>query len=43
MIFDEDAILLSFFNRFSEPDEEEELKNEVIKYASGGNFENFSG
>ena len=38
MVFDEDAILLSFFNRFSEPDEEEDLKTEVIRYVSGGNF-----
>ena len=38
MLFDEDAILLSFFSRFSEPDEEEDLKTEVIKYASNGNF-----
>ena len=38
MIFEEDTILLSFFDRFSEPDEEKDLKFEVIKYASGGQF-----
>ena len=34
MLFDEDAILLSFFQRFTEPDEVEDLKSEVIKYAA---------
>ena len=38
MIFEEDTILLSFFDRFSEPDEEKDLRAEVIKYVSGGNF-----
>ena len=33
MIFSEDAILLSFFNRY---DDEEELKEAVIKYSQGG-------
>ena len=32
-VFDEDAILLSFFNRYSEPDEQEELREAVINYA----------
>lgn len=32
MLFDEDAILLSFFERFQGPEEEEDLKTEVIKY-----------
>ena len=38
MFFDEDAILLSFFQRYADPVEEEDLKTEVIKYVSGGNF-----
>ena len=38
MLFDEDAILLSFFQRYSDPDEEEDLKTDVIKYVGGGNF-----
>ena len=38
MLFDEDAILLSFFQRFNEPEDEEDLKDEVIKYVTGGNF-----
>ena len=38
MLFDEDAILLSFFSRFSEADEEDDLKSEVIRYVGGGNF-----
>lgn len=38
MIFEEDTILLSFFDRFNEPGEEDELNEEVIKYANGGNF-----
>ena len=38
MIFEEDAILLSFFEKYTEPDEEEELKESVIKYVGGGNF-----
>ena len=36
MIFDEDTILLSFFNRYQLPDEEQELKNDVLKYIGGG-------
>ena len=35
MALDDDAILLSFFDRYSEDDEEEQLKFEVIKYVSG--------
>ena len=35
MALDDDAILLSFFERYSEEDEEEQLKFEVIKYVSG--------
>ena len=38
MVLDEDAILLSFFKKYTEPDEEEDLKMDVIKYVSGGNF-----
>ena len=38
MLFDEDTILLSFFQRYSDPDEEEDLKADVIKYVGGGNF-----
>ena len=33
MLFDEDVMLLSFFQRFSDADEEEYLKEEMIKYA----------
>ncbi len=35
MLFDEDAILLSFFQRYDDPEEEEDLKNDVIKYSRG--------
>ena len=35
MALDDDAILLSFFERYSEEDEEEQLKFEVIKYVTG--------
>ena len=38
MLFDEDTILLSFFQRYTDPDEEEDLKRDVIKYCGGGNF-----
>ena len=38
MVFDEDTILLSFFQRYSDPEDEEDLKQDVIKYVSGGNF-----
>ena len=38
MLFDEDSILLSFFERYSDPNEEEDLKNEVVKYVSSGQF-----
>ena len=38
MIFEEDTILLSFFDRFSDPEDKEDLQVEVIKYASKGNF-----
>ena len=38
MLFDEDTILLSFFQRYTDPDEEDDLKKDVIKYVSGGNF-----
>ena len=38
MVLDEDAILLSFFQRYTEPEDEEDLKKEVIRYCSGGNF-----
>ena len=34
MVFDEDTILLSFFQRFTEPNEQEELEAEVVKYAN---------
>ena len=35
MIFSEDGILLSFFTRYE--DDEEELKEAIIKYCKGGN------
>ena len=38
MLFDEDTILLSFFQRYTDPDEEDDLKRDVIKYCGGGNF-----
>jgi len=38
MALDDDAILLSFFNRYSDADEEEQLKIEVIRYVSWGDF-----
>ena len=37
MIFDDDAILLSFFNRYE--GEEEELKDAIVKYGKGGVME----
>ena len=38
MIFDEDTTLLSFFENFSDPEDEDELKQNIIKYVGGGNF-----
>ena len=38
MVMDDDSILLSFFNKYTEPEDEEDLKNDVIKYVGGGNF-----
>ena len=39
MLFDDDAILLSFFNKYDPGEEgEEELKNDIIKYCGAGNF-----
>ena len=39
MLFDEDAILLSFFNKHDPGEEgEEDLKCDIIKYCGGGNF-----
>ena len=38
MLFDEDTILLSFFQRYTEPEDEADLKKDVIKYVGGGNF-----
>ena len=38
MLFDEDTTLLSFFENFSDPEEEQELKENIIKYVGGGNF-----
>lgn len=40
MLYDEDTILLSFFERYSEPEDEEDLKNDVIRYVGGGKFVN---
>jgi hypothetical protein len=36
MIFDEDAILLSLFERFSDEAEEEDLAKAIIKYCQQG-------
>jgi hypothetical protein len=36
MIFNDDAILLSFFDRY---EEEEELKEAIVKYSKGGAME----
>ena len=38
MLFDEDTTLLSFFGNFSDPEDEDELKENIIKYVGGGNF-----
>ena len=38
MLFDEDTTLLSFFENFSDPEDEQELKENIIKYVGGGNF-----
>ena len=38
MLFDEDTILLSFFERYPDEEDEQDLKNDVIKYVGGGNF-----
>ena len=37
MIFSDDVILLSFFNRYE--GEEEELKEAIVKYGKGGVME----
>jgi hypothetical protein len=37
MVFSEDAILLSFFSRYE--GEEDDLKEAIIKYCSGGTLE----
>lgn len=36
MVFDEDTILLSFFDRYQLPAEIEELKQDVLKYIGAG-------
>lgn len=36
MVFDEDTILLSFFDRYQLPAEIEELKLDVLKYIGAG-------
>ena len=36
MVFDEDTLLLSFFDRYTLPDENEELKKDVLKYIGAG-------
>ena len=39
MLFDEDAILLSFFNKHDPGEEgEEDLKQDIIKYCGGNTF-----
>ena len=38
MLFDEDTTLLSFFENYSDPEDEDELKENIIKYVGGGNF-----
>ena len=38
MILDEDAILMSFFNNYADPADEEDLKQNVINYVNKGNF-----
>ena len=38
MILDEDAILMNFFDRYGDPEDEEELKQNVINYVNKGNF-----
>jgi hypothetical protein len=38
MLFDEDTTLLSFFENFSSPEDEEDLIANIIKYVGGGNF-----
>ena len=36
MLFDEDAILLSFFTRYSVEEEADDLKAEMLRYISKG-------
>ena len=36
MVFDEDTLLLSFFDRYALPDEQEDLKKDVLKYIGAG-------
>ena len=36
MVFDEDTLLLSFFDRYASPDDQEDLKKDVLKYIGGG-------
>ena len=38
MLFDEDTTLLSFFGNFSDPEDEAELKENIIKYVGAGSF-----
>ena len=38
MLFDEDTTLLSFFENFAHPEDEQELIANIIKYVGGGNF-----
>ena len=38
MIFEEDCILLQLFDKYPDPEDAEYLQDEVIKYASKGNF-----
>ena len=36
MVFDEDTLLLSFFSRYTLPDEADDLKKDVLKYIGAG-------
>ena len=36
MVYDEDTLLLSFFDRYQLPDDAEDLKKDVLKYIGGG-------
>ena len=39
MLFEEDAILLSFFDRYAEEDDYEDLQHSIMKYCGANQLE----